>query len=194
MSASLRRGLTLVDGMVVLATAGVLVAIAVNHFERYHIRSKQSEAKTVLGGIRVSQEGFRLEYERYCEAEPRPAGAPNASKRAWGAEGTCPDACDRNAPDITACHRWECMGYRPAGDVYFRYDVHTPQHVLPPDYTVSAESDLDGDGAFGLWAYGTDHEQQMPGGTARNAPSPGPCRARRGLVANEIINCEPDQY
>lgn len=180
--------------MVALATAGVLSAIAVNHFDRYLARAKQSEAKTVLGGIKISQDGFRLEYDRYCEAEPRPAGPPAASKRAWGAEGACPDACGRDTPDIAACRTWECMGYRPAGAVYFRYDVVTPQDVLPPDYTASAESDLDADGHFGLWAYGTDNDRQAVGGTAQNDPAPGPCRAKWGLVAERIVNCEPDLF
>ena len=59
------KGFTLIELMIVVAIIGILAAIAIPNFLTYQCKSRQSEAKTNLGGIRVSQEAYFAEYDRY---------------------------------------------------------------------------------------------------------------------------------
>jgi type IV pilus assembly protein PilA len=45
------KGFTLIELMIVVAIIGILAAIAIPNFLRFQAKSKQSEAKTNLGGI-----------------------------------------------------------------------------------------------------------------------------------------------
>ena len=46
-----KKGFTLIELMIVVAIIGILAAIAIPNFLRFQAKSKQSEAKTNLGGI-----------------------------------------------------------------------------------------------------------------------------------------------
>jgi type IV pilus assembly protein PilA len=60
-----KKGFTLIELMIVVAIIGILAAIAIPNFMNYQCKAKQSEAKTVLGNIRVAQEAYRAEYDTY---------------------------------------------------------------------------------------------------------------------------------
>ncbi len=60
-----KKGFTLIELMIVVAIIGILAAIAIPNFMNYQCKAKQSEAKTVLGNIRVAQEAYLAEYDTY---------------------------------------------------------------------------------------------------------------------------------
>lgn len=61
------RAFTLIELMIVVAIIGILAAIAVPHFAKFQCRAKQSEAKTILKAIYVSQQAYRGEFDRYAD-------------------------------------------------------------------------------------------------------------------------------
>ncbi len=59
------KGFTLIELMIVVAIIGILAAIAIPNFLKYQAKSRQSEAKTNLGGIFVSQTAYYGEQSNY---------------------------------------------------------------------------------------------------------------------------------
>ena len=53
-----QTGFTLIELMIVVAIIGILAAIAIPNFMQYQAKSKQSEAKTNLGGIYTSEVAY----------------------------------------------------------------------------------------------------------------------------------------
>jgi type IV pilus assembly protein PilA len=62
-----KKGFTLIELMIVVAIIGILAAIAIPNFMRFQAKSKQSEAKTNLGGIFTAEEAYFAEYNRYAD-------------------------------------------------------------------------------------------------------------------------------
>ena len=62
------KGFTLIELMIVVAIIGILAAIAIPNFLKYQCKAKQSEAKTNLGSLRVAQEAYFAEYDKYKQA------------------------------------------------------------------------------------------------------------------------------
>jgi len=60
-----KKGFTLIELMIVVAIIGILAAIAIPNFLRFQAKSKQSEAKTNLGGIFTAQTAYLSENNRY---------------------------------------------------------------------------------------------------------------------------------
>jgi type IV pilus assembly protein PilA len=60
-----KKGFTLIELMIVVAIIGILAAIAIPNFMNYQCKAKQSEAKSSLGSIRVAQEAYFAEYDKY---------------------------------------------------------------------------------------------------------------------------------
>ncbi len=60
-----KKGFTLIELMIVVAIIGILAAIAIPNFMNYQCKAKQSEAKANLGNMRVMQEAYFAEYDRY---------------------------------------------------------------------------------------------------------------------------------
>jgi type IV pilus assembly protein PilA len=60
-----KKGFTLIELMIVVAIIGILAAIAIPNFLRFQAKSKQSEAKTNLGGIFTAQTAYFGENNGY---------------------------------------------------------------------------------------------------------------------------------
>ena len=65
-----KKGFTLIELMIVVAIIGILAAIAIPNFLNYQCKAKQSEAKSSLGSIRVAQEAYFAEYDKYSDNLP----------------------------------------------------------------------------------------------------------------------------
>jgi type IV pilus assembly protein PilA len=74
-----KKGFTLIELMIVVAIIGILAAIAIPNFLRFQAKSKQSEAKTNLGGIFTAETAYFAEQNGYN-------GLDVVS---WAPSGTC---------------------------------------------------------------------------------------------------------
>lgn len=70
-----RRGLSLIELLVVLVIAGVLAAAAMPAYQQYIVRIRRSEAQSALLTLMMQQERFHSQHNRYVafsagDAEP----------------------------------------------------------------------------------------------------------------------------
>ncbi|MBP2669704.1 MAG: pilA [Deltaproteobacteria bacterium] len=73
-----KKGFTLIELMIVVAIIGILAAIAIPNFLRFQAKSKQSEAKTNLGGIFTAEVSYFGEHNFFG----------NFAQIAWAPTGT----------------------------------------------------------------------------------------------------------
>ncbi len=64
-----KKGFTLIELMIVVAIIGILAAIAIPNFLRFQAKSKQSEAKTNLGGIFTAETAYFGEHNTFGDLD-----------------------------------------------------------------------------------------------------------------------------
>ena len=128
-----QRGFTLIELMIVVAIIGILAAIAIPNFIRYQLKSKTTEARTNLGGIKTSFESFRAENDNYATSPGEPGAVSGTVKTSWPAT-PCPAGCDRTIAGILLCAAFDCTGFKPAGDVFYTYAAANLPAGPPPGW------------------------------------------------------------
>ena len=191
-----RKGFTLIELMIVVAIIGVLAAIAIPNFVRYQLRSKTSEARTNVGGIRTAQTSFQSTEDNYANVTLQtPAAVPGTTKALWPI-ASCPAGCSRIATN--ACTTFECVGFRPDGDVYYNYDSphRTAMGTITPEFGIGAIADLDGDGTQGQFYYGSANDAMLSGSAIIPSmiATMGACGTITMVNASEVFDCTPGSY
>ena len=170
---------TLIELMIVVAIIGILAAIAIPNFVRFQLRSKSSEGKTNLAGIRTSEESYFAEYGTYINATASPAAlpTPHSSKQGFV-----------NVMGVGA--GFDQIGWQPEGQVYFQYDV---VRGAASDYTAGASADIDANNVNQRWSYARTSNGTPPvqpaanlclGAYDPNAPS------ANGSLPNQVGPCD----
>jgi len=165
--ASCSAGFTLIELMIVVAIIGVLAGVAIPNFLRFQQKSKTTEAKVNLKGIRAIEEARYAQTGSYVSAAPAPTSLPGRQKAAFSSVD------------------FDALGWSPMGTVYFSYAV-----TLTADgtgYIAEAAADLDEDGTTQNWAYsqpdeaGSDATPAMGCTVALLGPNQlGPCDPEHG--------------
>jgi type IV pilus assembly protein PilA len=190
-NSKLIKGFTLIELMIVVAIIGILAAIAIPNFIRYQLRSKTSEAKTNLGGIKTNQESFKATEDNYAQSAGNPAATGNSpTKRPWITAGrTCNTSCNRTNPGV--CTEFDCTGFKPAGDVY--YDYATDRRLAglgtTPEFSACAGADLDGDGQLGAFELQSNNQTTNAGTGVIDCAGIATSLCPAGIIAWEVQDC-----
>ncbi len=110
-------GFTLIELIIVVAIIAILAAIAIPVFRGYLMRSKASEAYTVLQGIREKEEAYFVEFKRYT------------TSIAYTPGGNCATGTDAVLWPNVANSPWIQLGFEPGGPTYYAYRVTTPYNA-----------------------------------------------------------------
>jgi type IV pilus assembly protein PilA len=141
-----------------VANVGVLAAIAIPNFIRFQLRSKQSEAKTNLNAIKVTQNTYFSENGYFIGASPE-GNEQGTEGVDWNAK-PCAAECTKEHPEL--CN-FSCIGFAPVGRVRYLYACSSGDRA----FTCVATADLDGDGDRGAFVY----SQVEEGGTPAPVPN-----------------------
>jgi type IV pilus assembly protein PilA len=130
-----KKGFTLIELMIVVAIIGILAAIAIPNFLRFQAKSKQSEAKTNLGGIFTAETSYFAENNAFA----------HLSDVSW-------------APTGTTRYRYTSGGTTDLGNlgisiVAAAWNGTTPAvaNTTPARFTAGAQGNIDTDATQDAW-------------------------------------------
>jgi type IV pilus assembly protein PilA len=134
-----QEGFTLIELMIVVAIIGILAAIAIPNFLTYQMKSRTSEAKTNLQALKTSELAFQGERGCFGSHILFPAALPvGGAAVPWPIAETiptpppmfyCTDAA--GAPTTNNLLVYADMGWAPAGNVRYQYQVSATTAITP---------------------------------------------------------------
>ena len=152
-----RAAFTLIELMIVVAIVGILAVIAVVGYRKLVLAAKVTEARNVISGARIAQEGYRTERGVYANIGAAPL-CPLASSGTGQFKTGWDPACGGGPT-------WAALPIHVDGPVQFGYATVAGSTALPttigqptafvtvppgvgtdPWYYVTASADLDGQG------------------------------------------------
>ena len=166
-----RRAFTLIELMIVVAIVGILAVIAVVGYRKLVLVAKVTEAKNVISGARIAQEGYRTERGIYANIGPAlcPLATSGTGQFKTGWDPTC-----GGGPT------WAALPIHVDGPVQFGYATIAGSNAPPPNigqpvnfvsvpaavgtdpwYYVTASADLDGNGGAFTELVGTSWQNTI---------------------------------
>lgn len=146
------NGFTLIELMITASIIGLLSAIAIPNFLTFQARSRRAEGYTNLSGLARAYTAYFGEQGRYPDMlnetgeptlpDPTPYGGIGSTKMTW---------------DSTTQGFFDIVGFAVEGNVFYTYDVRTPEGgggcTCTQCFTVAAHGDVDSDGGWGVLLY-----------------------------------------
>ncbi|MGH7164744.1 MAG: type IV pilin protein [Nitrospiraceae bacterium] len=139
------KGFTLIELMIVVAIIGILAAIAIPNFLKYQAKSRQSEARTNLGGVFVAETSYFGEQSRYGafnEIGFALAGTANRYTYRTGVSGTT-GGVTSNTNNVDRIPQGVGTCCDPEGAIVARN--------TSTGFTATAAANLDTDSAYDQW-------------------------------------------
>jgi prepilin-type N-terminal cleavage/methylation domain-containing protein len=89
-----KKGITLIELLIVIVIVGILAAIAIPSYTGYMVRARRADAKTALEQFRAAQEMHRAERGGYANDTANPglyANPISALRNTWGVPAVAGD-------------------------------------------------------------------------------------------------------
>ncbi len=127
-----RKGFTLIELTIVVTTIALLAALAIPNFMKMMAKSKQSEAKIMLGSIAAAQMRHKLHHGTFVACKKNPP-EPNSE---W----------DKDVPG------WGEIGFAAHGKLLYQYEVVADEQ----GFIVYARANIDNDSAMDEWSISSE--------------------------------------